>query len=122
MAKYFTESHEWVLLKEDIATIGISNYAQEELGDIVYVEFNSVGDVLSKGDTFGIVESVKAASDLYSPLSGEVVEVNDDVVNDPSLINKDSFGDGWMIRMKISDESQLNELLTEEEYNEKINP
>jgi glycine cleavage system H protein len=120
MAEYFTETHEWIKVDGDIATIGITEYAQNELGDLVYLELGEVGDTISKGDTFGVIESVKAASDIYSPISGEITEINDKVVDDPSIVNSDAFGEGWMIKVKVSDEGEFDELLSKDEYNQLI--
>lgn len=111
----YADSHEWVKLDGDIATIGISDYAQHALGNIVYVDMPEVGDEVSQGDDFGAVESVKAASDLISPVSGEVVEVNEELVDKPELINEDAFGN-WIIKVKISDPSELDKLMDADAY------
>ncbi|MCH5240852.1 MAG: glycine cleavage system protein GcvH [Muribaculaceae bacterium] len=111
----YADSHEWVKLNGDIATIGISDYAQHALGNIVYVDMPEVGDEVNQGDDFGAVESVKAASDLISPISGEVVEVNEALVDKPELINEDAFGN-WIIKVKISDPSELDKLMDAEAY------
>ena len=107
----YTPEHEWVRLDGDEATVGITDYAQEELGDIVFVELPQEGDQFKLSDSFAIVESVKAASDVYSPLSGEVVATNDELVAKPELVNEDPYGSGWMIRLKRSDASETDELL-----------
>ena len=114
----YTEEHEYVKPagESGVYVVGITDYAQGELGDIVYVELPSVGDKFSKGDVFGTVEAVKAVSDLYSPLSGEVVEVNARLDGEPSLVNGDPYGDGWMIRMRLSDASEKTTLLDSGAY------
>ncbi|RMD87352.1 MAG: glycine cleavage system protein GcvH [Calditrichaeota bacterium] len=116
----YTSEHEWVKLEDDIATVGITDYAQNELGDIVYVELPKVGDHTQQMEPFGTIEAVKAVSDLYAPLSGEVVEVNHLLEEQPELINTDPYGEGWMIKIKISDESEIEELLSPEEYQAQI--
>jgi glycine cleavage system H protein len=121
MVKYcedcrYLESHEWIRVEGDEALIGISDYAQDELNDIVYVELPEVGDSLEKGEEFGTVESVKAASELYMPASGEVVAVNGALEDSPELVNKDPFGDGWMLRIQLMAPEELEELLNPAEY------
>ena len=111
----YADSHEWVKLDGDVATIGISDYAQHALGNIVYVDMPEVGDEVNQGDDFGAVESVKAASDLISPMSGEVVEVNEELVDKPELINEDAFAN-WIIKVKVSDPSELDTLLDATAY------
>ena len=111
----YADSHEWVKLDGDIATIGISDYAQHALGNIVYVDMPEVGDEVSQGEDFGAVESVKAASDLISPVSGEVVEVNEELVDKPELINEDAYSN-WIIKVKISDPAELDNLMDAEAY------
>jgi glycine cleavage system H protein len=112
----YTEEHEWARAEGDTVTVGITDYAQGELGDVVYVELPSVGDTFGQNDVFGSIEAVKAASDLYCPLSGEVVEVNENLGDSPETINKDPYGDGWMIKIKISASDELNALLDAEGY------
>ena len=107
----YSKEHEWVRLDGDEATVGITDYAQEELGDIVYVELPEDGEEFELSDSFAIVESVKAASDVYSPLSGEVVAVNAELTDKPELVNEDPYGAGWMIRLRPSDASETDELL-----------
>ncbi|QJE98292.1 glycine cleavage system protein GcvH [Luteolibacter luteus] len=107
----YNSSHEWVLLEGDVATIGISDHAQEELTDVVFVELPPVGKTVDIGDPTAVVESVKAASDIYAPVSGEVVEVNDAVEADPSLVNTDPYGKGWIFKLKVKDAAQLDSLL-----------
>lgn len=111
----YAESHEWVSLEGDIATVGITDYAQHALGDIVYVDMPEVGDEVTAGEEFGAVESVKAASDLYSPVSGEVIEINEALEDEPGLINQDAF-DNWIMKVKVSDASELDNLLDAEAY------
>ena len=111
----YAESHEWVKLDGDIATVGISDYAQHALGNIVYVDMPEEGDEVNQGEDFGAVESVKAASDLISPVSGEVVEVNEALVDNPELINQDAFAN-WIIKVKVSDPSELDSLMDAEAY------
>ncbi|WP_281559943.1 glycine cleavage system protein GcvH [Thalassomonas sp. RHCl1] len=114
--KYAT-SHEWVRNEGDgTVTIGITEHAQELLGDMVFVELPEVGESISTGDDVAVAESVKAASDIYAPISGEVVEVNEDLEDSPELVNSDAFGDGWMFKVKLDDESELNDLLDAEGY------
>jgi len=112
----FTEEHEWVLIEGDIATIGISNYAQEQLGDVVFVELPEVGKELAKGDEAAVVESVKAASEVYAPITGEVVEVNSVLDETPAKVNEDAEDAGWFIKIKLSDASELDELMDEAAY------
>jgi glycine cleavage system H protein len=116
----YTEEHEWVSFEDDIATIGITDYAQGELGDIVFVELPSVGDSITKGDSFGTIEAVKAVSDLFAPVSGEVIEINDSLSENPEIINESPYDEGWMIRIRISDESEQETLLTAESYSDVI--
>ena len=116
----YTEEHEWVSFEEDIATIGITDYAQSELGDIVFVELPSVGDTITKGDSFGTIEAVKAVSDLFAPVSGEVIEINESLSENPEIINESPYEEGWMIRIRISDESEQETLLTAESYRDVI--
>jgi glycine cleavage system H protein len=113
----FTEEHEWVLIEGDIATIGISNYAQEQLGDVVFVELPEVGKELAKGDEAAVVESVKAASEVYAPISGEIVEVNEALDETPAKVNEDAEDAGWFVKIKLSDASELDELMDEAAYN-----
>jgi glycine cleavage system H protein len=112
----YTKTHEWVLVNGDVATIGITDYAQNELGDITYVELPGVGDSLGKSDSFGIIESVKAASDIYMPLGGEVTEANGDTEDSPELLNSSPYENAWLIRVKVSNEEELEELMDAESY------
>jgi|TARA_R110002094_G_scaffold18815_4_gene30468 glycine cleavage system H protein len=116
MSYRFTEDHEWVLVEGNIATIGISDYAQGQLGDVVYVELPSVGGDVSKGDELAVVESVKAASEVYSPVSGEVVEVNGELEGAPTLVNEDAMDTGWFAKIRIKDASEIEELMDEDAY------
>ena len=116
----FTKDHEWIKVEGDVAVIGISNHAQHELGDVVYVEIPAVGDTISRGDAMANVESVKAVSDVYAPVSGEIVEVNAGLEDKPELINKDAEGNGWIAKIKISDPDELNELMSPEDYKKLI--
>jgi glycine cleavage system H protein len=118
MSLYFTKEHEWVRVDGDVATIGISNHAQEALGDIVFAEVPEAGKSLAKGDDAAVVESVKAASDVYAPVGGEVVEGNAALADDPSLINRDPEGEGWFFKLKLSDTTQLEGLMDEAAYRE----
>ncbi|OQX56788.1 MAG: glycine cleavage system protein H [Thermotoga sp. 4484_232] len=114
--KKYTKTHEWIELSDGTGTVGITNYAQEKLGDVVYVELPDVGKKVKKGEAVLTVESVKAASDVYSPADGEVVEVNETLNDNPGLINEDPEGKGWIFKIKVENPSQLDELLSEEEY------
>lgn len=117
----FVETHEWVKQEsDDIVIIGITNHAQELLGDLVYIELPTVGDSLAAGATVGVVESVKAASDLYSPLSGEITAINENVVNDPTLANSDPHGAGWLFKLKLSNPEELTGLLSADKYKSMI--
>jgi glycine cleavage system H protein len=118
----YTEEHEYLARtdEEDVYRVGITDYAQGELGDIVYVELPAPGDTFNKGDTFGTVEAVKAVSDLYMPVSGEIVEVNGALNDDPALINSDAYGDGWMVTIRVKDTAELDGLLGPEEYGKHI--
>jgi glycine cleavage system H protein len=112
----YTKDHEWVLVEGNTATIGITDYAQGELGDVVFVDINPDLKELKKGEPFGTIEAVKTVSDLYAPCSGKVVEINPDLNDSPELINSDPYGKGWMIKVEIENEDDLNELLSAEDY------
>jgi glycine cleavage system H protein len=114
----YAKSHEYTHLDGDIATIGITDYAQKELGDVVFVELPQVGSEIEQNDELGSIESVKAVSELFVPVGGVVVEVNEKLRDSPELVNTDPYGDGWMIRIRMSDPSELDELMTPEEYDE----
>ncbi|PKV49450.1 glycine cleavage system H protein [Aquimarina sp. MAR_2010_214] len=117
----YTKDHEWIKIEGDIATIGITDFAQSELGDIVYVEVETVGEELEEQEVFGTVEAVKTVSDLFLPLSGEIIEFNEALENEPELVNSDPYEAGWMVKVKISDVSQIDDLLlSADEYKEII--
>ena len=117
MSRYFTDEHEWIEVEGEIATVGITDYAQGQLGDIVFVELPAEGAKFEKGDDAAVVESVKAASDVYAPVSGEVVEVNGALEEEPALVNSDAEEEGWFFRMRLSDPSELEGLMDETAYN-----
>ena len=119
-ALYYTEEHEWVLIEEEIVTVGISDFAQDQLGDVVFVELPEVGDQLETGKPLGVVESVKAVSDVYSPVSGEVVEVNSELPDEPEMLNTSPYEDGWMVKIKLNDTGELEDLLDAAGYQEFI--
>jgi len=112
----YSDDHEWVRVEGDVATIGITDFAQSELGDVVFVEIETEGDDLSKGDTFGTVEAVKTVSDLFMPISGQVIEVNSAIEDAPESVNEDPYGNGWMIKVKLSDTSELDGLMSQADY------
>lgn len=112
----YMESHEWAVLENGIATVGISDFAQKELGDIVYVELPSVGDEAVSGENLGMIESVKASSDFYSPVSGEVVEVNEELEASPELVNQNAYEDGWIAKIKVRDKSEFDSMMDEDTY------
>lgn len=116
----YTAEHEWVAIKGDIATIGITEYAQGELGDIVFVELPKTGDTTTQMQPFGTIEAVKAVSDLYAPLSGEIVEVNIKLEEQPELINHSPYGEGWIIKLKIKEKAELQKLLSAEDYRAQV--
>lgn len=118
--KRYQKTHEWVMEESGLMKCGITDFAQESLGDIVFVELPEVGATIKKGDSFGVVESVKSASDVYMPLSGEIVEVNSLVSEDPGIINKDAFGEGWFFSFKPSNPDELSDLLDDSEYKEYV--
>lgn len=112
----YSKEHEWVLIEGSVATIGITDFAQDQLGDVVFVELPGVGDKISREEAFGVVESTKAVSDVYAPLSGKVLEINDDLPENPEMINEDCYGDGWMIKIEISNPDEIAELMTAAQY------
>lgn len=116
----YAKSHEYIHVEGDVGTIGITDYAQKELGDVVFVELPQVGTELELGDELGSIESVKAVSELFSPVSGEVVEVNGALAEKPDLVNSDPYGDGWMIRIRVTDPTELDELMTAEDYEDYV--
>ncbi len=117
----YTKDHEWVRVEEDFAYIGVTDFAQGELGDVVFVEIETEGESLDKEEVFGTIEAVKTVSDMFMPVSGEVLEINPKIEDEPELINKDPYGEGWLIKISIADSSELDELLTLEQYNDLIN-
>ncbi|MBA2364760.1 MAG: glycine cleavage system protein GcvH [Chloroflexia bacterium] len=114
----YTHEHEWVRVDGELATVGITHHAQDQLGDVVYVDLPEVGATFNQNQPFGSIDSVKTASDLFSPISGEVVEVNGTLVNDPAIVNADPFGEGWMIRVRQSDPAEVDSLMTADQYAE----
>ncbi len=116
----YTNDHEWVKIEGDVATVGITDFAQGELGDIVYVEVETVDETLEREEVFGTVEAVKTVSDLFAPLSGEIIEFNESLEDEPEKVNTDPYGDGWMVKIRFSDASELDDLLSAEEYSEII--
>ncbi len=116
MSMKFTEEHEWIRLEGDIAIVGVTTHAAEQMGDVVFVELKSAGDTVSKGDEMGVIESVKAASDVYAPVDGEIVEANEAVVANPAMVNEDPQGAAWLYKMKLADASQLDGLMDDAAY------
>ncbi len=116
----YTKDHEWLSLDGDVATVGVTDFAQSELGDIVYVEVETLDETLEKEEVFGTVEAVKTVSDLFMPISGEVIEFNEKLETNPEVVNEDPYGEGWMIKIRVSDENELNELLSADEYEVEI--
>ena len=116
----YLDTHEWVRQDDDTATVGVSDFAQDELGDVVFVELPDEGDELTAGEDFGVVESIKAVSDVYAPVSGTVTAVNDDLIDRPELLNEDPYGDGWLLALELTDESELDGLLSPDEYSDQI--
>lgn len=120
MPTYYSPDHEWISVEGDIATVGVTDHAQEQLGDVVFVELPEVGQSVAKGDQAGVVESVKAASEVYAPLTGEIVECNGELENNPSLVNDEAESGGWFFRVKLSDPTELESLLDADAYKELI--
>ena len=116
----YTKDHEWLSLDGEVATVGVTDFAQSELGDIVYVEVETLDETLEKEEVFGTVEAVKTVSDLFMPISGEVIEFNEKLETNPEVVNEDPYGEGWMIKIRVSDENELNELLSSDEYEGEI--
>jgi len=114
----YSKEHVWVATEDIVATVGITDHAQDQLGEIVYIELPAVGDKVSKDDPFGVVESVKAVSDIYAPVTGTVIEINEDLPESPETVNEDPYGDGWLIKVKITDLSDLEDLMDADEYAE----
>ena len=117
----YSSSHEWVNVEGDTATIGISDHAQEELTELVFIELPEVGSQLTVGDPCAVVESVKTASDIYAPVSGQVIEINDALDTEPGTVNEDPYGDGWFFKLRLSNPDEINDLLSDEEYAEQVN-
>lgn len=116
----YTKDHEWIKIEGDVATIGVTDFAQKELGDIVYVEVDTVGETIAIEEEFGSIEAVKTVSDLFMPVSGEIIEFNAALEDDPELVNKDAYGEGWMIKIKMSDTSEVEKLMDADTYAETI--
>jgi glycine cleavage system H protein len=116
MSKHYTKEHEWISVEGDIATIGITNHAQEQLGDVVFVELPAIGKAVTKGGDAAVVESVKAASEVYAPVTGEVVEVNKELEGDPALVNREAEGAAWFMKVKLKDKSELADLMDKAAY------
>jgi len=116
----YTKDHEWIAIDDDIATVGITDFAQKELGDIVYVEVETLDQTMDRDEVFGTVEAVKTVSDLFLPLSGEIIEFNDSLESSPETVNTDPYGDGWMIKVKFSNPSEVAELLSSDDYKKLI--
>ena len=116
----YTKDHEWLSLDGEVATVGVTDFAQSELGDIVYVEVETLDETLEKEEVFGTVEAVKTVSDLFMPISGEVIEFNEKLETNPEVVNEDPYREGWMIKIRVSDENELNELLSSDEYEGEI--
>ena len=116
----YTEEHEWIDINNDLGTIGITSFAQSELGDIVFVELPNIGDSFSKNDVFGTIEAVKTVADLYIPISGKVVAINEDLESNPELINSDPYDKGWIIKIELTNSSEVNSLLTNNQYEDLI--
>lgn len=116
----YTHDHEWIRVEGDVAVVGITDFAQGELGDVVFVEIETEGETLDKGETFGTVEAVKTVSDLFMPVGGEVIEVNGALVDQPELVNKDPYNGGWMIKVKMTNPSEVEELLSADDYSKML--
>ena len=116
----YTQDHEWILVEGETATVGITDFAQGELGDVVFVEIETKGETLAKGETFGTVEAVKTVSDLFMPVGGEILEVNPALADEPELVNKDPYNAGWMIKIKLTDPAELAELLSAADYQKMV--
>ena len=116
----YSKEHEWIKVESNTVTIGITDYAQDSLGDVVYVELPQEGTAMVKGETFGVIESVKAVSDLYSPVSGNIIEVNDSIIDNPEVINEEPYGDAWILKVELSSPEELDELLGSDDYQQYI--
>ena len=120
--KYFyTKDHEWININENIAIIGITDFAQKELGDIIFIELPQVGDSFTKGDVFGTIEAVKTVADLFMPISGRITELNSNIEDNPELVNKDAFNNGWIVKIDLNNKAEISDLLTQNEYLNIIN-
>ena len=117
----YTKDHEWIKVEGSNAVIGVTDFAQGQLGDVVFIEIETQGETLAKEEVFGTIEAVKTVSDMFMPVAGEILEVNPKLTDSPDAVNKDPYGDGWMVKIKITEPAQLNELLTPEQYKELIN-
>lgn len=117
----YTKDHEWIKVDGDVATVGVTDFAQSQLGDIVFIEIETVGETLAKEEVFGTIEAVKTVSDMFMPVGGEVLEVNPKISEQPDVVNKDPYGDGWMIKVKLSNPAEVNELLSPDQYKATIN-
>lgn len=116
----YTQEHEWIKIQGDVATIGITDFAQKELGDIVFIEVDTIGQTIGKGEIFGTIEAVKTVSDLFMPVAGEILELNSDIESQPEFINSDPYGKGWIIKIKVKNASETNDLLSSEAYEKLI--
>ena len=117
----YTKEHEWVRIDDNILTVGITDHAQSELGDIIFIEFPELNQMISKDEPFGTIEAVKTVADLFGPVSGKVIEINEALEDSPDLVNSDSYGQGWIVKINCTDDSQLDDLLDSEKYKEMIN-
>lgn len=118
----YTKDHEWIRVEKDVVYVGVTDFAQGELGDVVFVEIETEGENLDREEVFGTIEAVKTVSDMFMPLSGEILEVNQKIEDEPELVNNDPYGDGWMIKISIADSSELDDLLTPGQYKNLVNP
>lgn len=116
----YTQDHEWVRVEGDVATVGVTDFAQGELGDVVFVEIETEGETLDRGETFGTVEAVKTVSDLFMPVGGEVSEFNEALADEPELVNKDPYGEGWMIKIKVADTAEFDDLMSADDYQKMV--
>ncbi|PIR17969.1 MAG: glycine cleavage system protein H [Deltaproteobacteria bacterium CG11_big_fil_rev_8_21_14_0_20_49_13] len=117
----YTREHEWVRIEGELATVGVTDYAQEQMGDVVYVELPNEGELVAKGDAFGVVESVKSVSDVYAPISGKIIEVNDPLKENPEIINAEPHNEGWIAKIELSDRTELDDLLSAKDYEAFVN-
>jgi glycine cleavage system H protein len=117
---FYTEDHEWLKVEGDEAIIGVTDFAQDQLGDIVYIEVETVGETIEKGETFGTIEAVKTVSDMFMPVSGEILEFNPGIESSPEVVNKDPYGEGWIVKIKMTNPAQVNDLLKADKYKELV--